>query len=111
MARSKSSPVRPSSAALAWVVLFLAWLAASDARVLPDPRPADAPAGEFSAARARAVLERLIREGEPHPVGSAAHARVVERLTDELRSLGLQGGVQEALVAGRNGVVTRVRNV
>jgi hypothetical protein len=109
--RSKSSPVRRGSAALAGAVLFLAWLASSDARVLPDPRPADAPATEFSAARARAVLERLLRENEPHPVVSAAHARVLERLTGELRALGLEPQVQDALVAGRNGVVTRVRNV
>ncbi len=109
--RSKSTPVRRGSAAVAWAVLCLAWLAASDGRVLPEPRPTDAPATEFSAQRALAVLERLIPEGEPHPVGSPAHARVLERLLAELRAIGLEAEVQDALVAGRNGVVTRVRNV
>jgi len=77
----------------------------------PDPRPIDADANSFSAERARASLVRMLGDEAPHPVGSAAHALVLERLLDELRAIGVEPSVQESLVAGRGGIVTRVRNV
>ncbi len=63
--------------------------------ILP-PRPVgeEAPDREFSSARAMRHL-RVIA-AEPHPLGSAANAKVCEYLADELRRLGFQVEVQEA---------------
>ncbi|MGH2615513.1 MAG: M28 family peptidase, partial [Thermomicrobiales bacterium] len=54
----------------------------------PAPKGETAPADEFSAARAMAVLERLLGDGAPHQTGSQANARVAERIGDELAALG-----------------------
>jgi hypothetical protein len=58
-------------------------------RTGPAPLPADAPPGEFSAARADAVLARLLGPEVPHPVGSPAAAAFRERLKAELTRLGV----------------------
>ncbi len=42
------------------------------------------------------MLERLVGDGSPHPVGSAANAAVRERLVAELTGLGLEPELQEA---------------
>jgi hypothetical protein len=55
----------------------------------PAPLPADAPATEFSAARADAVLARLLGPEVPHPVGSPAAAAFRARLKAELDRLGI----------------------
>ena len=60
--------------------------AALGGRRLPEPQPADAAPELVSAGRMRAVLDELA--AEPHPVGSAAHELVRERLLERLRSLG-----------------------
>ncbi|MBN1771360.1 MAG: M20/M25/M40 family metallo-hydrolase [Deltaproteobacteria bacterium] len=79
----------------------------------PDPRPADAPAAEFSAGRALVHVRAVA--AEPRPVGSAAHARTREYLLGELRKLGLEPEVQCTPWAGtRYGVpfpVVEVHNV
>ncbi|MCF1599567.1 M20/M25/M40 family metallo-hydrolase [Streptomyces muensis] len=54
---------------------------------MPEPLGADAPAGQFSAARAHRHVERIATE--PRPVGSAAHDRVRDYLVAELREAGL----------------------
>jgi hypothetical protein len=77
----------------------------------PRPRPADAPASEFSAARARAVLEHLVGDGVPHPLGSAAQARVRERIMGELRALGYAPEVQEAFACTPYVVCGTVANI
>ena len=63
----------------------------------PPARGAEAPADEFSAARAHAVLARLLGGGAPHPTGSAANAAVRGRLLAELRRLGLEPVVDSRL--------------
>jgi len=55
-------------------------------RRLPAPQPADAAPELVSAGRMRAVLDELA--AEPHPVGSARHELVRERLLERLRALG-----------------------
>jgi hypothetical protein len=55
----------------------------------PAPRPADAPAREFSALRAHERLAALLGDEAPHPVGSAANTAVRTRLIAELVALGL----------------------
>lgn len=70
-----------------WAVLAaavaLAWLSAAP----PSPRPASAPADQFSAERAMADVRGMARA--PHPIGSAEHARVRDYLAGRLRALGL----------------------
>jgi hypothetical protein len=62
----------------------------------PEPRPANAPADEFSAGRSLAVLEGLLAEGVPHPVGSPANFVVRDRIVAELERLGYGVEVQRA---------------
>ena len=94
------------------LALFLACLAAILARYrAPDPLPLEAPAGDFSAARAMGPLARLLGSGKPHPVGSADHERLRETLVADLIALGWKTEVQEAFACGPYGTCATVRNV
>ncbi len=62
----------------------------------PAPLPASAPATDFSAERAFRHVEALGRE--PHPVGTAAHARARDYIVSELQALGLDPQIQAATV-------------
>lgn len=101
-------------ALLALVVVVACGVAAVVRLSPPAPRGADAPAGQFSAARAEAVLERVLPEAQPHPVGSAEHGQVRSRIVDELRQLELQPEVETSFVCsparGAVGCAT-VRNI
>ena len=88
----------------------LAAAAAAGLRPTPPRHAGDAP-GEFSAARAERILGDLVGDGAPHPVGSAAAARVLERVVAELRRLGLEPRVQETFACGVYGMCATVRNV
>src|SRR3954470_15824369 len=77
----------------------------------PPAQPASAPATEFSAGRAQAVLRDLLGDGAPHPVGSPAAARVRERILAQLRSVGFTPEVQEGIGCSPNGTCARVSNV
>src|SRR5262249_7283985 len=77
----------------------------------PRPKPAEVPATEFSADRARETLRRVQADGLPHPVGSPEHARVRDRVVAELRRSGYEPSVQETFVCGRDGTCARVANV
>src|SRR5829696_6966646 len=72
------------------VALVLAAFAAISLLTLepPDPRPAIAPANEFSAERAFSHVEQIAER--PHPVGSAANAEVRDYLVGKLEDLGLR---------------------
>src|SRR5215208_7051795 len=78
----------------------------------PDPRPASAPANEFSAERAFSHVEQV---GErPHPVGSEANAEVRDYLVGQLEDLGLRPTVQQATSARtKEGTasIARVHNI
>jgi hypothetical protein len=109
-----TTPVHPRLAALGLLLLLLL-LGAASAWTLrpPQPRPASAPATDFSAARATALLGGIA--SVPHPAGSAAAADVRAYLVDQLRGLGLEPEVQtrvaaRAPAAGRP-VVATVSNV
>lgn len=56
----------------------------------PAPAGQGAPAGEFSALRARERLAALLADEAPHPAGSAAGVALRGRLVAQLRELGLQ---------------------
>jgi acetylornithine deacetylase/succinyl-diaminopimelate desuccinylase-like protein len=77
-------------------------------RAAPQPRPASIPAVEFSAERAFPHVEQIA--AVPHPVGSAANARVRDYLVAELRELGLEPRVLQATTARRN-ELARVENI
>jgi hypothetical protein len=73
-----------------WLALLLVaalWLATLAAYRTPVTKPLDAPATEFSGARAKAVLRRLLANGRPHPLGSAENARVRAEIVAQLRLL------------------------
>ena len=55
----------------------------------PNPKGFDTPKDEFSAARAFSILEVLLQENKPHPVGSDLNKVVKERLIEEFKKLGL----------------------
>ena len=64
----------------------------------PAPKPADAPATEFSAQRAMEHVRAIA--SEPHPTGSLANQRVRDYLLQQLTALGLEPQVQRSTVVG-----------
>jgi hypothetical protein len=94
------------------LILLLLMLGLAVVRLAPPaPQPASAPAGEFSAGRAHAILARLAGDGAPHPVGSAAEARTRQQVAAELRSAGYEVREEQDLVCLDYGVCTSVRNL
>jgi hypothetical protein len=97
------------------LVVLLLGLAALSVAVLqpPSPKSADAPAGEFSAARAFEHVQEI--GAQTHVAGSAADGRVVEHLVTTLTDLGLDTRVQNAVgawdVATGSTDMARVHNV
>ncbi len=61
----------------------------------PDPLPANAPAGVFSAGRAMTDIAAMAPV--PHPIGSAANARVRDDLVQRMTELGLSPQIQRDL--------------
>lgn len=92
--------------ALLGLAAFAAWRSSP-----PRPRGADAPATEFSAARAEKVLARLLGDGAPRTPGSPAHAAFRERLLEEIRRLGLEPETDEGLACAPHGSCARLVNV
>src|SRR5262249_40530657 len=75
---------------LLWAAVAAAiWLLCFDGQYRPAPLGLEARATEFSAARADAVLARLLGPEKPHPVGSAEALAVRMRLLAELKTLGV----------------------
>jgi hypothetical protein len=94
------------------LVLFALALLIVRARLEPPaPKGADAPAAEFSGARAVALLRTLAGDGSPHPSGSPANDRIRETIVAELRRLGYEPTVQEGVACSPGGSCGRVRNV
>ncbi len=67
----------------------------------PAPVGEEAPADAFSAARAGAMLGRILGDGRPHPTGSAANAEVRARIVAELERLGYEPDVQAGFACSR----------
>lgn len=59
---------------------------------VPSPRPADAPATAFSAARAMVDIREIARR--PHAIGTPEHARVRQVLVDRMTALNLSPTLQ-----------------
>ncbi|MCA9648524.1 MAG: M28 family peptidase [Myxococcales bacterium] len=88
---------RPLGSLRLWLLVALVVAFAGLRAQPPAPAPVDASATEFSAARAMAVLERIVGDPSPHGVGTPANAAVADRIEAELRALGLTVERQHAM--------------
>jgi hypothetical protein len=77
----------------------------------PAAKPATAPAGEFSAGRARQILQVLVGDGVPHPTGSDNNARVRDEIFALLDNLGYQPEIQTGFACDEFGTCGTVKNV
>src|SRR4029079_8701751 len=79
-------------------LLFFALLLAGFALkgLLLEP-PSASSSGEFNTSRAIGRLQRILGDQRPHPVDSPADDAVRNRLVAELRAIGLQPQVHEAM--------------
>ena len=73
------------------------WLLSVYGQSRPVPLGLDAPATEFSAARADAVLGRLLGDQNPRPAGSPENAALRARLLKELADLGVSARTQTGM--------------
>jgi len=85
-------------ARLAGLALLTAaiWIIGATFNGQPTPKGLDAPATEFSAARANQTLARLLGPEIPHPISTAANAAVRDRIRAEFASLGVKTQVYRA---------------
>jgi hypothetical protein len=77
----------------------------------PAAKPASIPAQEFSAERARDVLNRLVGDGVPHPTGSAHNEVVRGRVMDEFTRVGYEPQIQTGFACDEYGDCATVKNV
>jgi hypothetical protein len=84
--------------ALALALVGAIWLATLAADRAPAAKPLNAPAGQFSGERARALLQGLVGDDRAHPMGSAANADLQGRILGALRALGLDPQVQSGFM-------------
>lgn len=75
-----------------------------------DAAPASAPDREFSAARAMETLRATIVDA-PHPVGSANHAVVRDRIVARFRSLGYDVRMQNRFACNAHDVCAPIENI
>ena len=73
------------------------WLLSVFGQSRPDALGLDAPLTQFSAARADAVLGRVLGDQAPHPSGSAAAQAVRGRILGELAAMGVQARTQTGM--------------
>lgn len=96
-------------------LLFLTLAAILGATLLrlrgPLPAAADAPASTFSAARAAAFEREILGGDVRHPVGTAAHDAVRDRLAARLRLLGYAVTVQHGFACSPAATCAPVTNV
>lgn len=98
-------------AAFAFLLLAVILLLSYEGLRPPLPKPASAPAPEFSAERARAILERLVGDGVPHPTGSAHNEIVRAQVMDEFTKIGYEPQVQTGFACDEYGECATVKNV
>ena len=77
----------------------------------PAPKLVNAPADQFSAARALDTLHSILGKDQPHPVGTPADDAVRDRIVAELTKLGYQPQIQTAFACGDFGTCATVNNV
>lgn len=91
--RARSLDVRLLVAALGLLLAF----GLKGALIAPSAPPSTVAAGEFNTERAVARLARILGDERPHPVDSVANDAVRGRLIAELRGVGLDPQVREAM--------------
>lgn len=113
MSARESSRTLDGSRGLLIALLLIAGIAAAVGlrNRLPAPLPPDAPAERFSAQRAAAVLAEVLGDQAPHPVGSAANARVRDRIVQRLQALGHAPEIQRAHACDERGACATVENI
>jgi Peptidase family M28 len=72
--------------------------------------PAASPT-EFSAYRAKSILQDLVGNGVPHPIGSPANAEVREKILERLSAIGYAPKLQSGFVCNSQGVCGNPVNV
>ncbi|HUP58952.1 MAG TPA: M28 family peptidase [Thermoanaerobaculia bacterium] len=77
----------------------------------PPPKPAGAPANEFSSARAMAILRELLHEEVPHPAGTSANARVCDRIIARFRAHGYETTIQRRFACNALPACAEVENI
>jgi hypothetical protein len=88
---------RPSALVLTLTLLAAVWLATLAAERTPAPRPLDAPPTQFSGERGRALLQALVGDDVPHPLGSPANGELRARIVSALRALGMAPELQSGI--------------
>ena len=77
----------------------------------PPPQGADASPAVFSAYRAKEILEDLVGDGVPHPIGSAANARLRAAIVRRLSALGYATELQSGFVCNDDGTCGSPTNI
>jgi hypothetical protein len=77
----------------------------------PAPLPADAPAAQFSAARAIDAWRAIAPDDRSHALGTAAHDDVLNRILARLQALGYKPSVQRSFACSPNAVCAPVANI
>ncbi|MGZ5924340.1 MAG: M20/M25/M40 family metallo-hydrolase, partial [Rhizomicrobium sp.] len=93
---SKSADAIARVISLALVALAI-WLIGSAFNGQPRPLGLDAPATEFSAARANKTLKRLLGPEIPHPVSTTANQAVRDRIRAEFAALGVETSIYRGI--------------
>lgn len=110
--RPPGRTLHPGWLGAALAVLAVAFVLGLRSEEPPAPRPASAAGTGFSAERALQLLEGLLGDGSPHPIGTAANARVRERIVAQLTELGYDAQTQGAFACRAAwSVCGRVENV
>jgi hypothetical protein len=94
------------------IVVLALCIAGLDHATPPRPIPASSSASVFSSARALIHVHRIAQQ--PHPLGTAEHAKVRDYLVTELKNLGLAPQIQTALAINnqhQHRIVGRVQNI
>lgn len=94
-----------------FLLLALIFLLSYEGLRPPAPKPASAPTQEFSAERAREILQRLVGDGVPHPTGSAHNEVVRGRVVDEFTRAGYEPQIQTGFTCDEYGDCATVKNV
>src|ERR1700681_4516018 len=99
------SAARHRALVLALLLVAAVWVATLAVDRPSASKPALAAPREFSGARAKLLLQRLVGDNVPHPLGSPANERMRERIVTLLLGLGLKPELQSGImVCSRYGV-------
>lgn len=107
-----ASPRGPGPLLLALGLLAASLALVRDRLEPPPPLPTSAPPDQFSAGRALAILDTLLGDDIPHPVGSPAADNIRETLLAQFTALGIPAEIQQGFACSARGASCgRVGNV